>query len=112
DEVRDIIDKKIGAHLSLDPVAAAAAIVRVANDKMAGAIRLVSLQRGRDPRDFVLFAFGGARPLHALALARELATPTVLVPRVPGSRRRSVAWWPSCVTTSCGPSTRDCCAGT
>ena len=66
------------------PVAAAAAIVRVANDKMAGAIRLVSLQRGRDPRDFVLFAFGGAGPLHAVALARELAIPKVLVPARPG----------------------------
>jgi N-methylhydantoinase A len=65
-------------------VAAAAAIVRVANDKMAGAIRLVSLQRGRDPRDFVLFAFGGAGPLHASALARELAIPKVLVPARPG----------------------------
>jgi N-methylhydantoinase A len=51
---------------------------------MAGAIRLVSLQRGRDPRDFVLFAFGGAGPLHAVALARELAIPTVLVPARPG----------------------------
>jgi N-methylhydantoinase A len=84
DEVREIVDKKIGAHLSLDPVAAAAAIVRVANDRMAGAIRLVSLQRGRDPRDFVLFAFGGAGPLHAVALARELAIPKVLVPARPG----------------------------
>ena len=84
DRVRDVLDKKIGAHLSLDPVAAAAAIVRVANDKMAGAIRLVSLQRGRDPRDFVLFAFGGAGPLHAVALARELAIPRVLVPARPG----------------------------
>jgi N-methylhydantoinase A len=44
----------------------------------------VSLQRGRDPRDFVLFAFGGAGPLHAVALARELAIPTVLVPARPG----------------------------
>src|SRR5207245_2115467 len=83
DEVREIVDKKIGAHLSLDPVAAAAAIVRVANDKMAGAIRLVSLQRGRDPRDFVLFAFGGAGPPHAVALARELAIPKVPVPARP-----------------------------
>ncbi len=84
DQVRELMDKKIGAHLNLDPTAAAAAIVRVANDKMAGAIRLVSLQRGRDPRDFVLFAFGGAGPLHAVALARELAIPTVLVPARPG----------------------------
>jgi N-methylhydantoinase A len=84
DHVRDVVDKKIGAHLALDPVAAAAAIVRVANDRMAGAIRLVSLQRGRDPRDFILFAFGGAGPLHAAALARELAIPKVLVPARPG----------------------------
>jgi N-methylhydantoinase A len=84
DRVGEIVDKKIGAHLGLDAVAAAAAIVRVANDKMAGAIRLVSLQRGRDPRDFILFAFGGAGPLHAVALARELAIPKVLVPARPG----------------------------
>jgi N-methylhydantoinase A len=59
-------------------------VLRVVNDAMAGAIRLVSLQRGRDPRDFVLFAFGGAGPLHAVALARELAIPKVLVPARPG----------------------------
>jgi N-methylhydantoinase A len=82
--VRDRLDKKIGAHLGLGPEEVAAAIVRVANDKMAGAIRLVSLQRGYDPRDFVLFAFGGAGPLHAAALARELAIPRVLVPTRPG----------------------------
>ena len=58
--------------------------MRVANDKMAGAIRLMSLERGHDPRDFALFAFGGAGPLHAVALARELAIPTVLVPARPG----------------------------
>src|SRR6185369_3296844 len=82
--VRESLDKRIGAHLGLDPEAAASAIVRVANDKMAGAIRMVSLERGYDPRDFVLFAFGGAGPLHAAALARELAIPTVLVPARPG----------------------------
>jgi N-methylhydantoinase A len=58
--------------------------LRVVNDAMAGAIRLVSLQRGRDPRDFVLFVFGGAGPLHAVPLARELAIPKVLVPARPG----------------------------
>jgi N-methylhydantoinase A len=82
--VRDRLDKKIGAHLGLGPEEVGAAIVRVANDKMAGAIRLVSLQRGYDPRDFILFAFGGAGPLHAAALARELAIPRVLVPTRPG----------------------------
>ena len=84
ERVRNIFDKKIGAHLGLGPEEVAAAIVRVANDKMAGAIRLVSLRRGYDPRDFILFAFGGAGPLHAAALARELAIPKVLVPARPG----------------------------
>ena len=51
---------------------------------MAGAIRMVSLSRGHDPRDFALFAFGGAGPLHAAALARELAIPKVLIPARPG----------------------------
>jgi N-methylhydantoinase A len=82
--IGEVFDKKLGAFLGLDPAQAAAAIVRVANDKMAGAIRLVSLERGYDPRDFVLFAFGGAGPLHATALARELAIPKVLVPARPG----------------------------
>src|SRR5262247_1979675 len=84
DTIRAIFDAKIGAHLGLDPEAVAGAIIRVANDKMAGAIRLMSLERGHDPRDFALFAFGGAGPLHAVALARELAIPTVLVPARPG----------------------------
>jgi N-methylhydantoinase A len=74
----------VGRPLGLDATAAAAAILRVANDKMAGAIRMVSLARGHDPRDFALFAFGGAGPLHAAALARELGIPKVLIPARPG----------------------------
>ena len=84
DHVRQVIEQKVGQRLGLDAEAAAAAILRIANDRMAGAIRLVSLSRGHDPRDFALFAFGGAGPLHASALARELAIPTVLVPARPG----------------------------
>jgi N-methylhydantoinase A/oxoprolinase/acetone carboxylase beta subunit/N-methylhydantoinase B/oxoprolinase/acetone carboxylase alpha subunit len=76
--------ERVGAPLSLDATAAAEAIVRVGNDKMAGAIRMVTLERGHDPRDFALFAFGGAGPLHAVALARELSIPTVIVPLLPG----------------------------
>ena len=63
---------------------AAGAVLRLGNMKMAGAIRMVSVGRGHDPRDFALFAFGGAGPLHATALARELGLPTVLVPARPG----------------------------
>jgi N-methylhydantoinase A len=84
DHVRQAIEDKVGKRLGLDADAAAAAILRIANDRMAGAMRLVSLSRGHDPRDFALFAFGGAGPLHATALARELAIPTVLVPARPG----------------------------
>ena len=60
------------------------AIITVASDHLASAIRLVSIEKGYDPRDFALFPFGGAGPLHAVALARELGVPTVLVPRFPG----------------------------
>ena len=62
----------------------AAGVLRIVNDSMAGAIRFVTLQRGRDPREFALFAFGGAGPLHGAALARDLQVPTVIVPYVPG----------------------------
>ena len=75
DHVRGLIEEKVGKPLGLDADAAAAAILRIANDRMAGAMRLVSLSRGHDPRDFALFAFGGAGPLHATALARELVDP-------------------------------------
>ena len=63
DHVRGLIEEKVGKPLGLDADAAAAAILRIANDRMAGAMRLVSLSRGHDPRDFALFAFGGAGPL-------------------------------------------------
>ncbi len=82
--IEKILLEKLGKPLGLDAVQVAAAIVRIANDKMAGAIRMVSLARGHDPRDFVLFAFGGAGPLHAAALARELGIPKLLVPMRPG----------------------------
>jgi N-methylhydantoinase A len=82
--LRTALLAQVGTPLGLDATAAAAAIVRVANDRMAGAIRMVSLARGHDPRDFALFAFGGAGPLHAVALARELGIPKVLIPARPG----------------------------
>lgn len=84
DDVAERIETVIGKPLGLDAVHAAAAILQIGNNNMAGAIRLVSLARGYDPRDFALFGFGGAGPLHAVALARELAVPTVLIPVRPG----------------------------
>ncbi|MCA0873003.1 hydantoinase/oxoprolinase family protein [Seohaeicola saemankumensis] len=82
--VQDIFARDLGAPLGLDAEAAAAAVIKIANMKMAGAIRMVSISLGADPRDYALFAFGGAGPLHAAALARELSIPRVLVPARPG----------------------------
>ena len=82
--VREAFAAQIGAPLGLSPEAAAMAVLRLGNTHMAGAIRMVSISMGADPRDFALFAFGGAGPLHAAALARELAIPQVLVPARPG----------------------------
>ena len=59
-------------------------IFRIINARMADAIRLVSIQRGLDPRQFTLVAFGGAGPVHAGALARELGISTIIVPEAPG----------------------------
>jgi N-methylhydantoinase A len=84
DDVHAIFDAKLGAPLGLSAVEAAAAVIRIANAKMAGAIRMVSISLGADPRDFALFAFGGAGPMHAAALARELGVPAVLMPARPG----------------------------
>jgi N-methylhydantoinase A len=66
------------------PEAAAEAAVRTADENMANAIRLIAVERGLDPRDFALIAFGGAGPLHARAVAERLEIPVVLVPPHPG----------------------------
>jgi len=84
DAVREAVTREIGQPLGLGLEQAAAAIIDIGNDRMAGAIRMVTLARGHDPRDFTLFAFGGAGPMHAAALARELSIPRVLVPARPG----------------------------
>ncbi|MGL4238948.1 hydantoinase/oxoprolinase family protein [Tabrizicola sp.] len=75
---------QIATPLGLSVEAAAEAVIRIANTHMAGAIRMVSISLGADPRDFALFAFGGAGPLHAVALAKELSVPKVLIPARPG----------------------------
>ncbi len=84
ERVAAVFEEKIGRAAGLSAVDAAGAVLRLGNMKMAGAIRMVSIGRGHDPRDFALFAFGGAGPLHASALARELGLPKVLVPARPG----------------------------
>jgi N-methylhydantoinase A len=81
---RDAIRSEIGEPLGMDELDAAEAIIRVANANMADAVRLISIRRGYDPRDFVLVVFGGAGALHGVELARVLSIPTVLVPPNPG----------------------------
>lgn len=71
-------------ELGMDVVSAALGIVRIANAAMERAIRTISIERGKDPRDCTLVAFGGAGPLHAAYLADALGIHTVLVPRYPG----------------------------
>ena len=74
----------LAVRLNMEAVALAEGIVRVANSNMMDAIRLASLERGHDPRDYTLVAFGGAGGLHACRLAEDLEIGTVLVPRNPG----------------------------
>ena len=74
----------LGGKLGLDAEEAALGIVRVANAEMVRALRVISVERGLDPREFALLAFGGAGGMHACALAEELGMGTVLVPRAGG----------------------------
>ena len=78
------VQKHVAEPLEMSIEQAAVAILRIANAHMALALRAVSVERGRDPRDFCLVASGGAGPLHGCTLARELKIPTVIVPRLPG----------------------------
>ena len=76
--------RRLGAELGLGLEQTAEAILAVVNQRMAGRIRLMSIERGLDPRDFAMVAFGGAGPLHCGALMRETGVSTMLVPLYPG----------------------------
>jgi N-methylhydantoinase A len=77
--------QKVADAMGLDSVEQAAeGIIAIVNENMAGALRLVSVQRGHDPRDFALVAYGGAGPLHANALAKLMGSFPVIVPPAPG----------------------------
>jgi N-methylhydantoinase A len=80
----EAIRKQIAEPLGLDIVEAAAGIIRIAEANMLGSMRVSSVERGYDPRDFVTVAYGGAGPLVATNLARELGSPSVVIPRHPG----------------------------
>jgi N-methylhydantoinase A len=78
------IKTHIADPLEIDVMAAAEAIIKVANSRMAGAIRLVSIERGHNPRDFAAMPFGGGGALHVGALIKEVGLASALVPRFPG----------------------------
>ncbi len=85
DAAHKAIQERCADALKLDVVEAANGIVEIANSAMVNALRLVSVQRGYDPRDFVLMGFGGAGPVHANRLAAETEIPTTVIPMSPGT---------------------------
>ena len=84
DKAREAIERRIAGPLGLSVEEAAEGVLRIANANMVKAIRLVTVERGFDPREFSLVAFGGAGPMHAVDLARELQMGEVIVPAYPG----------------------------
>lgn len=85
DAARGAIAGRVGEPLALSTENAAQAVIDVINAKMEGAVRVLLRERGNDPRDFALVAFGGAGPLHAVELAARLGMSTVIVPQYPGT---------------------------
>jgi N-methylhydantoinase A len=79
------IEEKLGLPLGLARDTAAAGVVRLADVKMALAVRSITTERGLDPRDYTLVAYGGGGPLHAVAIARELGIPRVIIPPSPST---------------------------
>jgi N-methylhydantoinase A len=79
------VETHVARPLSLDVALAAGGIIAIATATMANAVRAVTTERGLDPRDFALVAYGGAGPLHAVDVARELAIRTVVIPQAPGT---------------------------
>lgn len=80
----EAIEREICRKIKLQLTQAAAGIIKIANSAMAKILRIVSLERGHDPRDFVLMCFGGAGPMHGCALAEELKITKIVVPDNPG----------------------------
>jgi len=85
DAAQAAIERRLAKPLGVDVRTAAAGVVDVVNHAMAEALKIVSVQRGHDPRAFTLVAFGGAGPLHAAALAEELGMAHVICPPIPGA---------------------------
>ena len=95
----------LGERLGLDAVAAAEAVIEIANENMASAIRRVAVERGVDPRDFELVAFGGAGPLHAAEIAASLGMAACSCRRTRDSPPRSARCSPTAGSTGAGRTT-------
>ncbi|MEM3844431.1 MAG: hydantoinase/oxoprolinase family protein [Candidatus Parvarchaeota archaeon] len=78
------IKDNVASKLGIDAISAASGIIKLINNTMAKAISIVSLERGRDPRDFVMMAFGGAGPVHSCDLAEEIGIRDIFIPPNPG----------------------------
>jgi N-methylhydantoinase A len=83
-KARAAIEREVAHTLAIGAEDAAEGIIRIVNANMTGALKVVSIERGYDPKDFSLVAFGGAGPLHAVELARALGCRAVIIPRHPG----------------------------
>ncbi len=81
---REAIERHVSGPLRMDLTAAAAGIFEIVNANMASAVRVVTVQRGIDPREYALIAFGGAGPAHIVKVAEQFDIPTVIVPVTPG----------------------------
>ena len=84
EKAKEAIEKHVAGKLGLNVTEAAFGMIEIANSNMIEALRLISVQRGFDPREFVLVAFGGAGPVHANAIGHELNIPEVIAPLSPG----------------------------
>ena len=85
DAARDGVARRSAEPLGMDPVECAHGIVEIANAAMTNALRIITVQRGYDPRDLAIVAFGGAGPLHANRLCEEMNIPLLIIPPSPGT---------------------------
>jgi len=81
---KDAIEEQLAEPLGMETTEAAAGLLQIVNNNMANAIRSKTIQKGRDPEKFTLVSFGGAGPMHAADIARELGIPRTLIPASPG----------------------------
>ena len=98
-EAAEAAVERLARELEIEPLEAAEGIARVANQEMVRALRVVTVERGVDPRDYALLPFGGAGPMHAAAIAEELGIEQSSARAPAACSRRSACWRPSVAAT-------------